>query len=364
MDPAEQKALSEAVAQVRHLETQHKAASQILRSRVGPLEGSGFLEPLLTYKVPNSAVKGRVAAVDGGVISRELHGLDVILSRAVGAAFDYDGGSKVRTTYFPRARPPYTLRWRSALETHEANVFKGLARLQDELTCTVNTLESLAPDAMLMDGSIVPQASDKPNKDSPLADVYDAVIERYRTLFSTAEKRGTLLLGVIKDSRGSRFSELLMSNVPELSEYRSSLSKAHDSLFLASLLQEGERTCFFRYSGTNSEQPLAIKDLKEWSFRIASTYLRPSPYDRPLRVDALMPPRESNLDEFFTRAATLVHNLARINTRYAMPAVLIEADLRARAEERDMEVACATLSSRLGVRPTLFPLRRDSRPFG
>jgi hypothetical protein len=363
MDAEEQRSLARAVKEVSELEARHREAAAALRARPAPLDGPGFLEPRLLARVTEAPVQGRVAAVDGGVLSRELHGLDIVLARAVGVAFDYEGGRKLRAHYYPRARPGNKLLWRSALEAHDAAWLKGLARLEEELSCALATLESLAPDALLLDGSVVPQASDKPGRESPLAGAYDGVAERWRALYAAAEKRGTLLLGVVKDSRGSRFTDLLVRGAPELGAHREALLRAHDSLFLAHLLEEGERTCFFRYASAWAE-PLVLRDLGPWASRIASTYLRPSRWDRPLRVDALLPAREGDYPSFFERASMLVHSLARINTRYAMPAVSIEADLRARGEERDLDAACATLEAKLGVRPALYPLRRASRPFG
>jgi len=362
VDFEEERALAQAVKEVQKLEHRHREAADALRARPFELQGPGFLEKKLLNKVETVPPQGRVAAVDGGVLSRELHGLDIVLARAVGAAFDYDAGKRVRTLYYPRARPSYKLKWRSALDAHDALWLKSLARLEEELSCAQQTLETLAPDVLLLDGSIVPQPGDKPGKESLLANSYEGVLARYRALYKACEARGTMLLGVVKDSRGTRFTDLLLRNV-DMGGLRESLSGAHDSLFLSHLLQEGERTCFFRYASAWAE-PLVLRDLQEWSTRIASTYLRPCKWDRPLRVDVLLPAKDSEFDSFFSRASSLLQGLAGINTRYAAPAVLIEADLRARGEERDLDAACATLDAKLGVRPSLYPLRRECRPFG
>jgi len=48
---------------------------------------------------------------------------------------------------------------------------------------------------------------------------------------------------------------------------------------------------------------------------------------------------------------------------YGMPAVLIEADQRAKLTENDLEMFYFDLMNRIGNVSTLFKMRREMRPF-
>ena len=61
--------------------------------------------------------------------------------------------------------------------------------------------------------------------------------------------------------------------------------------------------------------------------------------------------------------ASLVMSLSRINRRYAYPAVLIEADMRAAMDPMEMERAYRRLFMKAGGAQGVMKLRRDERPF-
>ncbi|MBN2042782.1 MAG: hypothetical protein JW754_03170, partial [Candidatus Aenigmarchaeota archaeon] len=47
----------------------------------------------------------RIAAVDGGIVKRSLHGFDFILARGAGVVFDYAKGRVAKAEYYPSKMP-------------------------------------------------------------------------------------------------------------------------------------------------------------------------------------------------------------------------------------------------------------------
>jgi hypothetical protein len=97
--------------------------------------------------------------------------------------------------------------------------------------------------------------------------------------------------------------------------------------------------------------------LGEWGGRVLAFYVKPVEGDRPLRVEFL----EGTGDP--AEIAALVAGLSRINKRYAHPAILIEADMRAAMDRMEMERAYRRLFMKAGGAQGMMRLRRDERPF-
>lgn len=311
------------------------------------------LERGLARKVEACEVNALVGAVDGGLLAQEFHGIDLVITRALAVLFEYRNSKRVSHKYHPSPIPPSEVDALEYLETHEFMWYKSLVRLKKELSVTREAIEKFKPDFMFMDGSIVPQISDKPGEGSEVRKLYDEVIGEYNKLYKSADLHNCSLVGVIKDSRGKRFIEIMRKC---LGEEGGILGKAHDTGFLNFLLKEGERTFTFRYSGTEREHPV-LRDLNDWSNRISAFYLKPVEGDRPLRIEFLEGKRG------FDEIASLVFSLSRINKNYAYPAILIEADMRAALEQAELDRVYGELVSRTGLRSSVMKLRRDSRPF-
>jgi hypothetical protein len=230
--------------------------------------------------------------------------------------------------------------------------------LEKEITCAIETIEKYEPQAMFLDGSIVPQVSDKPSKESEVYIHYENLIRKYSRLFAISEEKNCLLAGIIKDSRGKQFLNLMEKHLGLSSEEISVLHKTNDSSFLFNLLQEKERTFSFKYASV-SEHPI-LRDFREHADRISSFYLKAVKYDRPLRVDFLMPLKDGDR---INKIASLIYSLSKHNQNYAYPAILIEADLRAALDPKELEIVYGRIFSSLGMRSSIFKLRRNSRPF-
>jgi len=304
-----------------------------------------WLEKNLINPVEECKIEGKVCAVDGGLLFQEMHGVDLIIGRAAGVVFEYSDSKLIKSEYYPRAFPTPEYKVEIGLDEQEANAFKSLFRLNLEIGTAIKCLEKYSPKILMLDGSVVPLSQDKPQKESSLYPEYIKLIGLYKELYSLSEKKNCLLLGVIKDSRGRRFMEELKSVIEH---------KSADTVFLNYLLREKERTTTIKYS-TDSKKHIILNDLEEWGEKINLFYLKSVKNDRPMRVEFL------STTHSYKEIASLVYSLSKINDSYAYPAILIEADLRAMIDEKEMERMQKTLQmlSFDGVQP----LRRNSRPF-
>ncbi len=307
----------------RSFERQRERAAAARSSRSG-----------LVATVARTPVPSPVAAVDGGLLYQRMHGADIVLARAVGVAFEYSGSRLSRCSYTPSRSPEAEIFVMNSLEEHEAAIFRSLIRLRQELSCAASTLEARTPKLLLLDGSLLPLPSDRPAEGTALRPLYDEVISLYGKLYASCESGGCMLCGVIKDSRSKRLAE-------ECGE------GCTDTLFCGHLLGEGERTADAPYF----EGKPPAGDLAELGRRVRVFYIKPSRSDLPLRVELL----GGGVDA----AASAILGLSAISENFAYPAVLVEADMRAALDPKELEPIESALQSLTGMRP----LRRNSRPF-
>ncbi|MFH1307130.1 MAG: DNA double-strand break repair nuclease NurA [Candidatus Micrarchaeota archaeon] len=324
-----------------------------LRFNSGKIQFKEALEQNLIYPTNAKKPEGAFAAIDGGIAGEEFHGLDIIISRSLAAKFEYKNGILSSHKYFPSSRPEFELNAKSGLEQFDKLRFTSLIRLRSELNCAINALENWPLSHLLLDGSIAPLVADKPPHDSELVELYSEVISFYHKLYKLSEEKNVNLIGVMKDSRGRRFTEMLARSAAESAP---SLSHTSDTLFLDHLLEEGERTFAFRYSSAPSKNPV-LKDLGKWAEKILTFYIKPVKGDRPLRIEFLS--NSSSFDEI----ANTMAGLCSLHPHYAYPAILIEADLRAAIDSNEASHVIADLHTKLGKNRPLMQLRRNSRPF-
>ncbi|MGV8176442.1 MAG: DNA double-strand break repair nuclease NurA [Candidatus Bilamarchaeaceae archaeon] len=333
------KSASEYIASVS--EATRSSAEQ-MRSANPTIDGS--LEDGLIRNLSKEPLGCKVCAVDGGLLFEEMYGLDLIIGRAVSVCFSYSGSRMGAAAYFPSKDPRAECGIRMGLDEHESLSFRSLFRLKLELSCAVSSLKKFDPQVLLLDGSLVPLPSDRPGEGSPLAPEYAEVLSLYRSLYADCQANGRLLLGVIKDSRGRKFVDAAARHIG---------SASTDSVLLNALLREGERTCVMKL-GDPFKHPI-LKDLREHADKLNLFYMRPSALDRPIRIEFLSSPRP------FDEVAGIAYSLCSINRRYAYPAVLIEADLRAMLDPDELERAKKSIS--IFSKNQLPSMRRNSRPF-
>ncbi|MFH1393382.1 MAG: DNA double-strand break repair nuclease NurA [Candidatus Micrarchaeota archaeon] len=319
-------------------ETELAEIAQVIRDGGAPASSA---EKGLILPVKRRGLDISVCGVDGGLIYERLHGMDLLLSRAVAVNFTYEDSSMKSHSHFPSKFPEHSLDIGTGLDEHESMLWKSLLRLQAEVSVAISALEKSDPDILLMDGSILPLPSDRPAESSPLFPVYEGVVTLYRKLYAECGKRNCQLVGVIKDTRAKRLVESVGCRLG-----------VGDTLLASHLLGEDERTCAMSYS--DHSQPV-LKDLQDFSYNVKVFYLRPSKDDLPLRIEFL------DCGKSADDVASVLCSLSSVSRTFAYPAVLIEADMCAAMNPVDMESVKKQLFALSNG--TIRPLRRNCRPF-
>lgn len=353
--------IEDVVDRIRKLENRRReVGEQLGDADLDAVASDAFVEDGFIREVEPADVDGRtVAGVDGGVIQKEFHGVDVVLTRAVAAVFSYREESLDASSYLPDADPrPEITYIESPLDRQEFNLSTSLLRLQREIEAARSALDQ-DPEVLLLDGSIVPQYTDRPAEGSRSREFYDDLIGAYRELFDEARERGVLLAGVIEDSRGTRLCEELAGQEFLAEEARDVLATTQDTNMLQYFLKHGQRTPVMRYTEEYEKHP-TLQDIGEVGGEVYNFYLRTAEHDRPVRVDFLAPDDPSaTADEL----ASILLPLCSFSSTYGIPSVLVEADQRAKLSQQDLELFESRLRSVVGPLPGIDDLRRDSRPF-
>lgn len=268
----------------------------------------------------------KVCAVDGGLLAHRMHGTDIVIVRAAAAIFSYKDSGLASFDYHPSKNPRPSIEMEASLDEHEAIVFRSLVRLKHELTCALEALEKHSPGMLLLDGSLLMLPSDRPPGGSALMRMHDGVTGLTERLFEMSHQKDCMLCGVIKDSRSRKLAKRLGFS-------------CSDSVLCDFLLDAKERTGSMLYSEDGPGRMVNV------------FYMKPSENDLPLRIELL----GDKADE----AASLLLSLSAISENFAYPAVLIEADMCAALDPREMEPIESSLRNLAGIRP----LRRNLRPF-
>ena len=297
----------------------------------------------------------RVAGVDGGIVKRSLHGFDFILARAIGVYFEYINGKIGKVNYYPSKTVSPDLVFLENANDMDYSYSSAITRQTLEIDCTLKTAKKFNPEIMLMDGSIVPHYSDRPGSDSSVYRSYLNLLDLCDSLFRYCKQNNILLAGVVEDSRGSSFCNLVKKDVfPNIKhdpEMLKILENSRDTGLLFWILKQGQKTKTFPYSEKPEEHPV-LRDLK--GYEINSFYLKTAEYDRPIRVDFL----GDQSDEI----ASKIYSISSQNPGYGIPSVIIEADQAAKLSEDEINSVVEDISSKSGG-PGMLDLRRDSRPF-
>jgi len=303
-----------------------------------------------------------VVGVDGGIAKASLHGLDIIAYRAVGVNFVYKNGSIAKIDYHPSSMPePDRITIIEALSEIDLSYCFNFIRQIKEIEIALESLKKFKPDMLLLDGSVIPHYVTKPENDFA-KEYYKKLIEKYREFFE--ETQNTIVAGVIEDSRGNKFSDILVRRVFRFlqdalpKESADIIGKARDSDVLHHMLKKFERTCIFNYTQDPQHHPI-IKEFSKMADKFMSFYVRTVEFDRPIRVDFIAngnPAEIANKISGFL-IATSGH------AGYGLPAVLIEADQRAKLSHDDLEAFYQDLINKAGNISIVFRLRRENRPF-
>jgi len=175
-------------------------------------------------------------------------------------------------------------------------------------------------------------------------------------LYKYCADNDIMLVGACEDSRGKKFCGILKSQLLSSKPEAQVLDSVNDTTFLYNFLDVGERTSHFSYSA--SDDLPGLSDLGDWRRKIYGMYIKPSKFDRPLRLDFLASNSKLQADKI----SGIVNAISNQCRTYAYPSVLIEADARAKLTAKDMLALNHALKEKLGMDPTVFDLRREQRP--
>lgn len=343
-------AVSKIAQKIGSLESSRKRTSAALRS-IGDLKFK--IGSLTDDQIINAVEKTKptcsVAGVDGGLLTRSFHGIDIVVTRAVGVVFDYKDGKVMTTKVFPQ-KVPFISEVNSTNDGELITV-ASLHRMKYEVSRAIQIVEEASPDYIMMDGPLYPHPSTRMAKGSHLNKLYREVVSLYDKLVATCEARGTKLVGIVEDSRSRYFASVLFEKiVPNLQNHSKEFSGVEgfrDTALLYDALKPGERTCTFKIH--------SIQDLK-YKTRVFAFYIRTAKYDRPLRVELLSEEPGKDVEKL----APLVYGIASF-PRYGLPSVLVEADMRAKLKKHYMHYVQRALFSKSNS-PLVMSLRRENRP--
>ncbi|HLC92136.1 MAG TPA: DNA double-strand break repair nuclease NurA [archaeon] len=359
--------IDQTVKAIHSGEQRKKAAAEKfapLKTRKFVSNGFDLAEEFLAYKVPRWVPQGLVAGVDSGFVAKRLASVDLVLIRAVGVVFDYADGKISSAKYFPDFfHFPEPHLSSGSLEEDEAEQSKSLMRLREEVNTAKKIIAEHSPKYLFIDGSIVPQFQDKPRKESGLTKNYSDIVHEFQSLYALAEEKGCTLISTVEDSRGSRFRQILQEGILPYENVMPSedLEGFFDSSLLDYFLALGERSCAFTYTKNIKQHPVLQDFDAKWGEHIYGLYIKPSLFDRPLRVEFICKD-PANLRKTADEVSSVAFALSCMHREYAYPTVLIEADMHAKLRNDEIEIISNKILDKLGSSIKL-KMRRDNRPF-
>jgi hypothetical protein len=346
------KAVESLVKEIKIAEDKRKKLADIIRN--SKILSNEFLEDSLIKKVEKREENFSVAGIDSGMVRKSLHGIDLILIRAVGVIFYFENGKLKRVEYYSPSTFFEPVVFQDPFSEIELDTVTNIFRQTKEVKTANSVLNEFKPDFIFMDGSILPHYVPNIDKDSLLYPYFKSMIDSYKSLFSGIKNSKTILAGIIEDSRASRFCNLISEILKLDKDLSIVLEKSKDTNLLDYVLKRGERTSTFYYSSyLDRALNSSLKDFNLKEF--ASFYIKLSDFDSPLRVDFL-----NDKDDAASKISSVLSSLI-VSEGYSMPSVLIEADIRARLSEKNLEMFYQELAGKLGFISSLRKERRDRR---
>ncbi|MBU5575362.1 MAG: DNA double-strand break repair nuclease NurA [Candidatus Aenigmatarchaeota archaeon] len=307
------------------------------------------IENKLTYKIDYETIPElNVLAIDGGSYRKIFNGIDAFIIKTSGVFCKYVNGKLVNTDYLETGRPKIFF---SLFEANEGNIYVGLKRNMEEIKTAIEGFKKFNPDIILLDGSVIPHNSERPQRDSQFWNEYETLIEYLKNLYEIA---GNKVVGCIKDSRGKRFLDIISQNIINLNEAKFT----NDTIFLNYILKYSERTPVFRFS---KGEHYILNDLNAKN-NIFCFYFSAAENDFPMRIEFWCENDNKKIIENANKISKIMLMLCK-HSRYSVPAPLIEADLRARVNEYDSERLINHIFNSSGILFSFMKRRRDNRPF-
>ncbi|MBI4176307.1 MAG: DNA double-strand break repair nuclease NurA [Candidatus Aenigmarchaeota archaeon] len=313
---------------------------------------------------PDRLESVKVVGVDGGIAKKSLHGVDCMLARAAGVCFEYSKGRVASVRYYPSKIPSPQPAVLEALSDMDWGHYAASIRLLHEIVTATKSVDVFRPDALLLDGQIIPHYADRPSRTSPVYQNYADLISNYLSLYKKVEENGVLLAGVIEDSRNVRFCDIIKKaagNAEIPRDLMALLDRTKDTNLLFWMLEKGERTSVFSHAD-NPDNNKVLKDLGGFGGMVKSFYIKTAQWDRPIKVDFLSGKDEDH-EKKADRIGSIILAISGHHSGYGLPAPLIEADSVAKMSESEIDNFYSQVLTFAGNMPSIMKLRREQRPF-
>jgi len=332
------------IIRIKNKENERRKIAEIIRNT--KINSNSLVEEGTIKKVEKREIDTTVGAVDSGTGVKIFSGVDIFLSKVVGVIYFLEKG-KLKKVNYETNKPSIDFSIVSEqLSEIDLEIYLNILRQTKEVKMGIKLLKNYNLEFLLLNGSILPHYIEALSKNPFLEQAKKDLLKSYEELYLTAKQKNTILAGVIEDSRGKRFLEIVSPFLPK--EKISILNESRDVTILDYVLKPNERTPVFYYS-----DEIPNLDYKQFQ----SFYIKVSSFDVPLRVDFL-----SFGENFADKISNLLLNL-KTSEEYSLPSILMEADLRARLKDSEVESFCNYLIGKIGFLSSFKERRRERRPF-
>ena len=380
------KLLSQLVKEIERIEVTKNRFGEVLqkiKDKINlakfPAIASGIVEEVLVKKVKPTRLSGlRIAGIDGGLVRRRFRSMDLILIRGIAVIFQFGPEEGPNVEFYPDPFPEPQIRpMMLTLSGAELDQLASLERVAAELRVTLAVLDNYHTNLILVDGSIFYHPRDRPQIGSVVYEKFQEVLSLYKKLYNNARKKGTTLVGIVKDSRSSRVTNILGDVLPHVMrdpvifemmqgvDYRWLLKISRDCDILDTFLDEGERSFLFRYSSELQSASNSLPDdLANWASSIWVTYLKTARDDLPLRIEILTDNNSESDVLKIDKALAAILPLSWQHPEYGIPTPILEADTRAKITANETNMVIDRLMALSGLTYTTLEKRRSRNPFG
>ncbi|MEM5815219.1 MAG: DNA double-strand break repair nuclease NurA [Candidatus Aenigmatarchaeota archaeon] len=330
---------------IKNLEIQKKKISKILRSST--INSSSLVEEGKFKKIDKKLITAIIGGVDSGTSVKYLSGIDIFFIKTVGVIYYLENGKLKRTKYIT-SKPliEYSI-INYQLSEIDLEIFSNILRQIREVRMAIKLLEENDLNFLFLNGSIIPHYLEFTSRNEIIEKSKEELYKCYQKLYEVSKQKRTILAGIIEDSRGRRFLDIAL-NIVKNEEDLKTLEESRDITILDYVLESEERTPVFYYSDN-----IHIPNMKSFQ----SFYIKVAKFDIPLRVDFLA------YENDFADKISNILILLKTSEEYAIPSILIEADLRARLHKTEIENFYNFLIRKLGFISSLKKRRRERRPF-
>ena len=377
--------LSQLVEEIERVEvTKHQFGKvmMLIKDKINtskfPILASNLIDSEFTRMIEPTSLSGlKITGIDGGLVRRRFRSMDLVLTRGIAVLFQFGPEEGPIVEFYPDPFPEPKIRpMMLTLSGNELEQLSSLERVATELRVALSILEEFHSDLILIDGSLFYHPRDRPQSGSIVYEKFQEVLSLYKQLYNKARKKGTVLVGIVKDSRSGRLTSFLGDILPHIIrdpavfelmqgvDYRWLLKISRDCDILDTFLEEGERSFIFSYSSELQTNSNSISDdLTKWASSIWVTYLKTARDDLPLRIEFLSDGTKENIWKL-DRALAAILPLSWQHPEYGIPTPILEADARAKITMNETQLIIDRLMALSGLTYTTLEKRRSRNPFG